>query len=47
MLVHPSKRLAAIGQRRDWTVLHPARPYHTKLGDMFRVVLQMFGLHPE
>jgi len=47
VLVHPSKGLAAIGQHRDWTVLHPARPYHTKLGDMFRVVLQMFGLHPE
>ncbi|MCB1279171.1 HAD-IB family hydrolase [Prosthecobacter sp.] len=47
VLVHPSKSLAAIGNQRDWTILHPARPYRTKLGDMFRVVLQMFGLHPE
>ncbi len=47
VLIHPSKSLAAIGQRRDWTILHPARPYRTKFGDMFRVVLQMFGLHPE
>lgn len=47
VLVHPSKSLAAIGKQRDWTILHPARPYRTKAGDMFRVVLQMFGLHPE
>lgn len=47
VLVHPSKELAGIGKLRDWTILHPARPYRTKAGDMFRVVLQMFGLHPE
>ena len=47
VLVHPSRSLAAIGQQRGWSILHPARPYSTKLGDMLCVVLQMFGLHPE
>lgn len=47
VLIHPSKNLAAIGKARDWAILHPARPYRTKLGDMLRVVRQMFGLHPE
>lgn len=47
VLVHPSKSLAAIGKARDWAILRPARPYGTKVGDMLRVVLQMFGLHPE
>lgn len=47
VLIHPSKSLAAIGKTRDWPILHPPRPYSTKAGDMFRVVLQMFGLHPE
>lgn len=47
VLIHPAKSLAAIGKQRDWAILHPARPYRTKVGDMFRVVLQMFGLHPE
>jgi len=47
VLVHPSRSLAAIGHQRGWSILHPARPYRTKFGDMFRVLLQMFGLHPE
>ena len=47
VLVHPSRSLAAIGQQRGWSILHPTRPYSTKMGDMLRVVLQMFGLHPE
>lgn len=47
VLVHPSKGLADIGNLRGWAILHPPRPYRTKAGDMFRVVLQMFGLHPE
>lgn len=47
VLVHPSRRLAEIGNLRGWTILHPARPYRTKAGDMLSVVLQMFGLHPE
>ncbi|MEZ5384804.1 MAG: HAD family hydrolase [Prosthecobacter sp.] len=47
VLVHPSKSLAAIGKARDWAILRPARPYGSKVGDIFRVVLQMFGLHPE
>ena len=47
VLVHPSKKLAAVGKLRDWPVLQPPRPYRTKFGDMLRVILQMFGLHPE
>ncbi len=47
VLVHPSQRLAALGRQRDWTILRPTRPYRTKFGDMFRVVRQMLGLHPE
>ena len=47
VLVHPSRSLAAIGRQRGWAILHPERPYDNKLGDMLRVVLQMFGLHPE
>jgi phosphoserine phosphatase len=47
VLVHPNRSLAAIGRQRGWAILHPKRPYRTKFGDMFRVVLQMFGLHPE
>ena len=47
VLVHPSRSLAAIGQQRGWSILRPARPYSTQMGDMLRVLLQMFGLHPE
>ena len=47
VLIHPSKSLAEIGKTRGWAILRPARPYLTKVGDMFRVLLQMFGLHPE
>lgn len=47
VLVHPSRSLAAIGRQRGWAILHPERPYENKLGDMLRVLLQMFGLHPE
>ncbi len=47
ILVHPSKSLAAIGEARGWTILHPARPYGSKLGDMWAVVRQMFGVYPE
>lgn len=47
ILVHPSRRLAAIGEARGWTILHPVRPYRTKLGDMWCVVRQMFGVFGE
>ncbi|MFC5453293.1 HAD family hydrolase [Prosthecobacter fluviatilis] len=47
VLVHPSRKLAGIGQQRGWAILHPERPYDNKLGDMLCVMLQMFGLHPE
>lgn len=47
VLVHPSQSLAAIGESRGWTILHPARPYGSKLGDMWAVVRQMFGVYPE
>lgn len=47
VLIHPSARLAAIGEARGWTILHPARPYGGKIGDMWAVVRQMFGVYPE
>lgn len=47
ILVHPSRSLASIGEARGWTILHPERPYRTKLGDMWCVVRQMFGMYPE
>lgn len=47
ILVHPSRSLAAIGEAKGWTILHPARPYGSKVGDMWAVVRQMFGVYPE
>lgn len=47
VLVHPSPRLATIGIRNEWTLLHPKRPYSGKIGDMLSVVRQMLGLYPE
>ena len=45
VLVHPSAKLAAIGRERGWQVLLPARPYGSKLGDMFAAMLQVLGLY--
>lgn len=47
ILVHPSVRLAAMADEKGWTILHPARPYRTKVGDMWCVVKQMFGVFGE
>lgn len=47
MLVHPSVLLAAMADTKGWTILHPARPYRTRVGDMWAVVRQMFGVYPE
>ncbi len=47
VLVHPSPRLATVGIRNEWTLLHPKRPYGSKLGDMWSVILQLIGRYPE
>jgi HAD superfamily hydrolase (TIGR01490 family) len=47
VLVHPSSRLATIGIRNEWTLIHPRRPYGSKVGDMLSVFQQMLGLYPE
>jgi phosphoserine phosphatase len=47
VLVHPSPTLATLGIRREWGILHPARPYSGKIGDMLSVLRQMLGLYPE
>jgi phosphoserine phosphatase len=47
VLIHPSSRLATIGIRNEWTLMHPRRPYSSKAGDMLAVVRQMLGLYPE
>ena len=46
VLVHPSAKLATIGQERGWQVLLPPRPYSSKVGDMFAALRQIFGLYP-
>ncbi len=43
VLVHPSRSLAA--RFPSATVLRPARPYATKVGDMFCVLRQVLGLY--
>jgi HAD superfamily phosphoserine phosphatase-like hydrolase len=47
VLVHPASKLATIGIRNEWTLLHPKRPYATKVGDMLSVVRQLIGCYPE
>lgn len=47
VLIHPASRLATIGIRNEWTLMHPRRPYSSKVGDMLCVVRQMLGLYPE
>ncbi|MDB6137122.1 MAG: HAD-superfamily subfamily hydrolase [Verrucomicrobiaceae bacterium] len=46
VLIHPSPHLATLGIRREWTLMHPARPYRTRVGDMLAVVRQILGLYP-
>lgn len=45
VLVHPSAKLAAIGREKGWDILHPPRPYGSKVGDMFAALLQVLGLY--
>ena len=46
VLVHPSPHLATLGIRREWTLLHPRRPYHSRMGDLLAVIRQVLGLYP-
>ncbi len=44
VLIHPNASLEAIGKQRGWQILHPARPYASKVGDVLCAVRQVFGL---
>jgi phosphoserine phosphatase len=46
VLIHPSPHLATLGIRREWTLLHPRRPYHTRLGNILAMTRQVLGLYP-
>ena len=46
VLIHPNAELEALGKARGWQVLRPARPYHSKAGDMLSAVRQALGLYP-
>jgi HAD superfamily hydrolase (TIGR01490 family) len=45
VLVHPSARLAAIGREKGWEIMHPARPYGSKVGDMLAALMQVLGAY--
>ena len=47
MCIHPTAKLAPIARERGWPVLRPARPYTTRAGNIFRMVLQICGIHSE
>lgn len=46
VLIHPSPHLATLGIRREWTLLHPRRPYRTRLGNLLAVIRQVLGVYP-
>ncbi|MDB6116626.1 MAG: haloacid dehalogenase-like hydrolase [Verrucomicrobiaceae bacterium] len=46
VLVHPAPHLATLGIRREWGLMHPPRPYFSRVGDMLSVVRQILGLYP-
>jgi phosphoserine phosphatase len=47
VLIHPSPDLATLGIRREWTLMHPARPYRSQAGNMLAAVRQVLGCYPE
>ena len=48
-LAHTAMRLARApaAPERGWPVLRPASPYTTRAGNIFRMVLQICGIHSE
>ncbi len=44
VMVHPSSRLRAEGERRGWPELKPARPYGGKAGRILACLRQVLGL---
>ena len=47
VLIHPSPNLATLGIRREWGLMHPPRPYGSRLGNMWAAVQQVLGVYPE
>jgi HAD superfamily phosphoserine phosphatase-like hydrolase len=47
VLIHPTPQMVALGINRDWTILHPKRPYSGALGNILSILRQMAGLYPE
>ena len=47
VLIHPSPSLATLGIRREWGLMHPPRPYRSRVGNLFAAVMQVLGLYPE
>ncbi len=47
VLIHPSPALATLGIRREWSLMHPARPYGSRAGNMLAAARQVLGCYPE
>ncbi len=45
VMVHPSPRLAAVGQERGWPALRPSRPYRNRREGIIAACLQTLGLY--
>jgi len=45
--VHPTLKLEPLAKQRGWPILRPARPYGSRFGNIFRMVLQICGIHSE
>ena len=46
VLIHPSPHLATLGIRREWSLMHPRRPYGSRLGNLLAIARQVLGLYP-
>lgn len=45
--IHPTLKLEPVAKERGWPILRPARPYRSRSGNIFRMVLQVCGIHSE
>ena len=46
VLIHPAPHLATLGIRREWSLMHPQRPYGSRLGNLLAIARQVLGLYP-
>jgi HAD superfamily phosphoserine phosphatase-like hydrolase len=47
VVIHPNPQLVTLAINRDWTILHPRRPYHGWLGNLTSMLQQFLGFYPE